>query len=102
MPRAMQQKESDVGGRAFRSPLLFLSLIVKKGSGMYLSNIIVSYLNSFYPVLSYSVPDSLGPSAAHAHGRSDGQQARKACNGERLWVVMQPKYGAASAPNVII
>lgn len=69
---------------------------------MYLSNIIVHYLNSFYPVLSYSVPDSLGSSLAHANVRSDGQQARKACNGERLWVVMQPTYSAASAPNVII
>lgn len=72
---------------------------------MHLSNIIVHYLTSFYPVLSYSVQDSRAHSTAlptHTNVRSDSQQARKACNGERLWVVMQPKYTTAPAPNVII
>lgn len=69
---------------------------------MHLSNIIVHYLTSFYPVLSYSVQDSRARSHTHTNVRSDSQQARKACNGERLWVVMQPKYTTAPAPNVII
>lgn len=74
---------------------------------MHLSDIIVHYLTSFYPVLSYSVRDPRVHSIAHPHThtqmlRSESQQARKACNGERLWVVMQPKYSKAPAPNVII
>lgn len=72
---------------------------------MHLSNIIVHYLTSFYPVLSYSARDPRAHSIALPHTQmlgSESQQARKACNGERLWVVMQPKYTAAPAPNVII
>lgn len=99
----MQQKESNVGGRAFHSLLLFFPEQLK-GSSTHLSNIIVHYLTSFYPVLSYSVPDpcELKRALAHTNVRSGSQQARKACNGECLWVVMQPKYTTTPAPNVII
>lgn len=96
----MQQKESDVGGRAFHSTLLLFPLQLK-GSSMHLSNIIVHYLGGFYPVLSYSVRTHVR-THSHTNVGSESQQARKACNGERLWVVMQPKYTTAPAPNVII
>lgn len=71
---------------------------------MHLNNIIVHYLTGFYPVLSYTVRDTrtLKRACIHTNVGSESQQARKACNGERLWVVMQPKYTATPAPNVII
>lgn len=83
----MQQKESDVGGRAFHSPLLFFPEQLK-GSSMYLSNIIVHYLNSFYPVLSYSVRDPRVHSVALPHTQMQGQRANKL---EKL--VMESVYG---------
>lgn len=64
--RQCSKKESDVGGSAFHSPLLFFPEQLK-GSSMHLSNIIVHYLNSFYPVLSYSVRDPRAHSVSLPH-----------------------------------
>lgn len=55
---------------------------------MHLSNIIVHYLTSFYPVLSYSVQDSRAYSIALPHTQMEGQRANKP---EKL--VMESVYG---------
>lgn len=48
-----------------------------KGSSMHLSNTIVHYLTSFYPVLSYSDQDSCARSIALPHTQMSGQRANK-------------------------
>lgn len=55
---------------------------------MHLSNIIVHYLTSFYPVLSYSDQDPCARSIALPHTQMSGQGANKP---EKL--VMESVYG---------